>query len=83
MDDALEHSNKCRELLAEGQLADAIAYCSAQRVEPPHVQLDVGAPDHVADTLCDYGWWVKRLKMRTVRESEKLRIRQGLSALAH
>ncbi len=87
MDEALQHSNRCRELLGDGLLADALAYCSVQRVEPPH---DLARPealnghdahDFVTQMLGDYGWWVKRLKIRAVREAETLRIRQGLSAL--
>ena len=87
MDEALQHSNRCRELLGGGLLTDALAYCSAQRVEPPHdlAKPDsasaIDAQDFVTQMLGDYGWWVKRLKIRAVREAETLRIRQGLSAL--
>ena len=86
-DEALQHSSKCQELLDSGMPSDAIAYCAAQRVRPPYYVPDdnrVAAEELQALTtrmLADYGWWVKKLKLRAVREAEMRRIRQGLSAL--
>lgn len=84
---ALKHSNVCRELLDDNRLADALAYCAAQGVEPPQCSLtaDSANADRLRaiakNMLSDYGWWVKRLKIRAARESEMERIRRGLAAL--
>ncbi|WP_147373791.1 hypothetical protein [Massilia cavernae] len=87
MNEALKHSNACRELLDDERLADAIAYCSAQRVEPPQCSLTADSVNAdrlrnlAKNMLSDYGWWLKRLKIRAAREAETVRIRQGLSSL--
>lgn len=55
----------CHELLERESLSAAQAYCLRQGVEPPPVSRN---DQHLAtDTLGDYGWWVKRLKMRKAR----------------
>ena len=87
LDEALQHSNRCRELLADALPADAIAYCAAQRVQPPQYVPDdnqVAAAELqelATRMLADYGWWVKKLKLRAAREAEMIRIRKGLAAL--
>jgi hypothetical protein len=87
IDEALQHSNKCQELLSNGVPADAIAYCVTQRIQPPQYVPDdnrVGADalqELATSMLADYGWWVIKLKLRAAREAEMIRIRKGLSAL--
>lgn len=70
---ALIHSTVCRDLLDKGELADAVRYCVAQGVEPP-VPACSELPDddercvaRAKETLSDYGWWEKRLKVRDAR----------------
>lgn len=73
MNPALIHSTVCRDLLEEGELADAVRYCVAQGVEPPVPPCSEHAPDYercvelAKETLSDYGWWDKRLKIRDAR----------------
>lgn len=75
MNFALIHSTTCRELLNEGDLEDAVRYCVAQGVEPPVPPCSKLAPDYdrcvelAKETLSDYGWWEKRLKVRDARDS--------------
>ena len=74
MNFALTHSTACRELLNEGDLEDAVRYCIAQGIEPPvppctRLSSDYERCVEVAqETLSDYGWWEKRLKIRNTRE---------------
>lgn len=71
---AMLHSTACRELLNEGDLEDAVRYCIAQGIEPPvppctRLSSDYERCVEVAkETLSDYGWWEKRLKVRNTRE---------------
>ncbi|MBA5688310.1 GGDEF domain-containing protein [Rugamonas apoptosis] len=70
---ALIHSTVCRDLLEEGELADAVRYCVAQGVEPPVPACSELSRDYercverAKETLSDYGWWEKRLKVRDAR----------------
>lgn len=70
---ALLHSTACRDLLNEGDLEDAVRYCVAQGVEPPVPPCSKLSPDFdrcvelAKETLSDYGWWEKRLKVRESR----------------
>ena len=70
---ALLHSAACRDLLNEGELEDAVRYCVAQGVEPPVPPCAKFSPDYercvelAKETLSDYGWWEKRLKVRDAR----------------
>lgn len=71
---ALIHSTACRELLNEGDLEDAVRYCVAQGIEPPVPPCSKLSSDYercvevAKETLSDYGWWEKRLKVRHTRE---------------
>jgi hypothetical protein len=70
---ALIHSTACRELLHEGALEDAVRYCIAQGIEPPFPPCTKESPDYdrcvelAKETLSDYGWWEKRLKVQASR----------------
>jgi hypothetical protein len=72
---ALVHSTACRALLEDGELNDAIHYCIAQGIEPPFPPCDQRAAEYAdclaraAVSLCDYGWWEKRLKLHHVRRA--------------
>ena len=74
---ALIHSTKCQDLLNEGQLEDAVHYCVAQGIEPPVPACVKLAPDYqrcvelAKETLSDYGWWEKRLKVREARGRQR------------
>lgn len=71
---ALIHSTACRTLLDDGQLDDALRYCLAQGIAPPFSPCDKTAPEYercvalAKETLSDYGWWEKRLKLRAARQ---------------
>lgn len=73
MNFALIHSTVCRDLLEEGDLDDAVRYCMAQGIEPPVPTCAEQSPDYehcvalAKETLSDYGWWEKRLKVRDAR----------------
>ncbi|MBA5607723.1 hypothetical protein H3H36_20410 [Duganella sp. FT3S] len=70
---ALIHSTACRELLNDGELEDAIRYCVEQGIEPPIPPCAKMSSDYehcvalAKETLSDYGWWEKRLKVRDAR----------------
>jgi hypothetical protein len=71
---ALLHSTACRDLLDAGRLEDALAYCEAQGVAPPFSPCVQGTPEYgqcveqATQTLSDYGWWEKRLKLKAARQ---------------
>lgn len=68
------HSTMCRNLLNEGSLDDAVRYCVAQGIEPPVPPCAKCSPDYqrcvelAKETLSDYGWWEKRLRVRSTRD---------------
>lgn len=73
-DVATKHANSCIELLDSGKLEDALAYCSAQRVDPPQCSLTadstnahrlrVKAMEHLSNPI----WWQKRLDTLAKRD---------------
>lgn len=79
---AMIHSTACRELLNEGDLEDAVRYCIAQGIEPPvppctRLSTDYERCVDVAkETLSDYGWWEKRLKVRNTRERRQAEMQE-------
>jgi hypothetical protein len=44
IDDANRHATACIALLDAGKLAEALTYCSAQRVDPPQCSLTAESP---------------------------------------
>jgi hypothetical protein len=75
LEQALRHAEACRELLDQQGLDEALAYCAAQQIEPPHCIGD--GPSAEAQTralLQDCGWWEKRLKLRHVRAARRERL---------
>jgi hypothetical protein len=45
-DDAIKHVTACcTVMLRDGRLADALAYCAEQRVDPPQRSLTVESPN--------------------------------------
>lgn len=71
---ALTHSTTCRELIDAGQLEDALNYCSLQGIAPPFSPCVRNTPGYdrcvelAKETLSDYGWWEKRLKLQDARQ---------------
>jgi hypothetical protein len=59
--------------LEAGGLDDAVRYCVAQGIEPPVPPCAQQSADYehcvllAKETLSDYGWWEKRLKVRDAR----------------
>ena len=83
MENALRHANACRELLEDGELADALEYCRTQRIDPPPCSLttqSVGADRQrtvASNLLLDLGRWRKRRRMLKAREQAMLSVREG------
>jgi len=79
---ALIHSTACQDLLNEGGLEDAVRYCIAQGIEPPVPPCSKASPDYqrcvemAKETLSDYGWWEKRLKVQHSRERKQTEMRE-------
>jgi len=54
-------------------LEDAVRYCIAQGIEPPFPPCSKPSSDYercvelAKETLSDYGWWEKRLKVQASR----------------
>ena len=88
MEEAVIHSGACHDLVDREGLAAALAYCKRQGIEPPQCSLASKSPHEVAAQataaalVSDYGWWVKRLKLKAARDVEALRIRNGLKEMA-
>ncbi|HEY0585520.1 MAG TPA: hypothetical protein VGD52_05265 [Pseudoduganella sp.] len=79
---ALIHSTACQDLLNNGGLEDAVRYCVAQGIEPPVPPCSKTSPDYLRcvelakETLSDYGWWEKRLKVQHTRDRKQTEIRE-------
>jgi len=83
---ALVHSTECRNLLEAGRLEDALAYCVTAGVAPPFSPCVQGTPTYeqcvelAKETLSDYGWWEKRLKLKAARQPKHRKMGQGEEA---
>ena len=72
VDEALRHVFVCQEML-DGEPLEAVqAYCRSQHILPPVVIAKDHADSSVlqeeaANKLRDYGWWIKRIKLRDAR----------------
>ena len=83
---ALIHSTACRDLLNEGDLGDAVRYCISQGIEPPVPPCSKASPDYLRcvevakETLSDYGWWEKRLKVQHTRGRKQTEMRERSGA---
>jgi hypothetical protein len=81
---ALKHATVCSNLLDENRVAEVIAYCMAQHVEPPSClrYFEMAHQKECMEVarvmIADYGWWIKRLKIRAVRQ-KLTRTRQTLA----
>lgn len=81
--EALMHSSTCQKILEHDSLRTALAYCIAQKIEPPRCSLTADSEssevmrDRAMRMLSDYGWWMKRLRLKAARASEIRRIRGG------
>lgn len=81
-DEATKHATACMALLKAGKLAEALAYCAAQRVDPPQCSLTAESPNahklrvKAMDHLSDEAWWRKRLAIGAKRGAEMARITQ-------
>ena len=79
---ALIHSTACQDLFNEGGLEDAVRYCFVQGIEPPVPPCSKASPDYLRcvemakETLSDYGWWEKRLKVQHTRERKQSEMRE-------
>lgn len=77
------HASNCVELLSSNQLAEAIAYCKAQGIDPPQCSLTEESPnahklrEKAKDMLSDAGWWKKRLKLKALRDFEQRQLKAG------
>jgi len=82
VEDAPKHAAACIALLEAGKLAEALAYCADQRVDPPQCSLIAESPNahklrmKAMDHLSDEAWWRKRLAIGARRDMEMARMRQ-------
>ena len=80
---AAEYANHCKLLLANGDLAAALVYCSEASVVRP--QCSVTAMTDNAEKLravarrklADLSWWAKNLETEAIRRYELDQISQG------
>ncbi|WP_028103770.1 hypothetical protein [Pseudoduganella violaceinigra] len=81
---ALIHSTACRDLLNDGELEDAVRYCISQGIKPPVPPCAKDSPDYLRcvevakETMSDYGWWEKRLKVQHARGRKQAADRERL-----
>jgi len=81
IDDAPKHAAACIALLDAGQLAAALAYCTAQHVDPPQCSLTADSPNaqrlrtKAMNHLSEEGWWQKRLAVGVRRDMEMARMK--------
>jgi hypothetical protein len=82
IEDASKHAAACIEMLEAGKLAEALAYCAAQRVDPPQCSLTAESPNahllrvKAMEHLSDEAWWRKRLTILARRDAEMERMKQ-------
>lgn len=82
IEDASKHSCACIAMLDAGKLADALAYCAAQRVDPPQCSLTAESLNahrlrmKAMEQLSDETWWRKRLTILARRDAEMDRMKQ-------
>lgn len=82
IEDAKKHATACIAMLEAGNLKDALAYCAAQRVEPPQCSLTAESPNArrlritAMEHLSDEAWWRKRLTILAQRDAEMEKIKQ-------
>lgn len=82
IEDASKHATACIAMLEAGNLADALAYCAAQRVDPPQCSLTAESPNanrlrmKAMEQLSDDAWWRKRLTILARRDAEMDRMKQ-------
>lgn len=82
-DEATKHLTICTVMIEAGNLAEALAYCEAQKVDPPQCSLTADSPNAhklreiAKGMLSDQKWWIKRLKIKALRESEQIQIQAG------
>ena len=76
IDDANRHATACLALLDAGKLAEALTYCSGQRVAPPQCSLTAESPNahkmhmFAMNHLANDAWWRKRLTVVARRDAE-------------
>lgn len=82
IEDANKHARACIAMLEAGKLADALAYCAAQRIDPPQCSPTAESPNahrlrmKAMEHLSDEAWWGKRLAVLARRDAEMDRIKQ-------
>lgn len=81
IEEANKHATACIAMLEAGELADALAYCAAQRVDPPQCSLTAESPNaqrlraKAMEHLSDETWWRKRLTILSRRDAEMNRMK--------
>lgn len=85
-DEANKHAASCIKLLDAGNLAAALAYCAAQRVDPPQCSLTADSPNahrlraKAMEHLSDPKWWQKRLDILAKRDAWMAEMKQQREA---
>lgn len=82
IEDAGKHAMACIAMLEAGKLADTLAYCAEQRIDPPQCSLTAESPNahrlrmKATEHLSDETWWRKRLAVAARRDAEMDRVKQ-------
>lgn len=82
IEDPSKHATACKLMFEAGKLAEALAYCAAQQVDPPQCSLTAESPNahrlrmKAMEHLSDEAWWRKRLTILARRDAEMDRMRQ-------
>ena len=85
-DEANKHAGSCIAMLDAGNLAAALSYCAAQRVDPPQCSLTADSPNahrlraKAMQHLSDPKWWQKRLDILAKRDAWMAEMKQQREA---
>lgn len=77
------HAKKCKELIENQGLSEALVYCSKQKIEHPQCSLKAQSKhatmlrDKAARMLCDVKWWERRLERKAVQHFEHQQMLAG------
>ena len=77
------HVEKCKLLIQNNSLADAIEYCKSQEIEAPNCSLSAKSKNadflrnKAINLICQDEWWSRRLETKAVRKYEQHQRIQG------
>ena len=81
-EEASKHASSCITMLDARNLEGALAYCAAQRIDPPQCSLTANSPNanrlraKAMEHLSDAKWWQKRLDILAKRDAWMAEMKQ-------